>query len=197
MKILGIFFAVAIILGALSVSGIISYNLFHIFLAVFEGAKELKPEVYVPLSITVATAVFGLTATLYTQVSNRKREIDSAYRERKLEIYLQFLKTLEKLALATKPELGGQPTDINKLTVELMDIRTKAVLWGSPKVLQSISQMSKMSEGDTATMFKVMDNIQRNMRKDLGLSNMGLGDLFFVKLSLTDPKELDVLLQGK
>ena len=194
MKILNYIVASLILLIATLAIGVVSANFIQIASAVFEGAKQLEPEIYVPLSITVTTAILGLAATLYTQVSNRKRDIDAAYRERKIEIYLQFLKTLERLALASKPELGGEPADMTQLTIDLMDIRTKAVLWGSPSVLQSISKLSKMNPEKPIEMFKTIDGIQRNMRKDLGLSNFGLGEMFFVKLSLNDPHELDALM---
>ena len=184
-----------IILGTILVMAVVAWNFLGIVSAIYEGAKQLQPEIYVPLAITVSTAVIGLSATLFTQVSNRKREIDAALRERKIEIYLQFLKTIEKVIMAQKPELGSEPIDQLALTKELIDIRTKAVLWGSPNVLRAISKLGKPDQSGPLQTFRVIEDIQRSMRRDLGLSNFGLPTLFFIKMLLNDPEELDRLQQ--
>ncbi len=62
---------------------------------VISGASELSPSVYVPLVITVLTATLGLIATLYTQQLIRKREIEASHRERKIELYLDFLEVMD------------------------------------------------------------------------------------------------------
>ncbi|WP_377512488.1 hypothetical protein [Octadecabacter sp. R77987] len=183
----------AILLVLVALLGIL-YGFWIVGSTIWYGARELKPEVFVPLSITVLTAILGLSATLYSQNRIRKREIEAAYRERKVEIYLDFLKTLESLFVAAKPDLGQEPIDQNALVLKLMDIRTKAVLWGSTGVLQALSDLTKMGDAPSPrSMFRVMERIQREMRRDLGLSNFGLAQDFFSKMALTDPDELDKL----
>lgn len=191
MKVATKLFVVIVLLAFLSLSAFLAYQIFNVGKAVIEGAKQLQPEIYVPLSVTLITATLGLAAALYTQSRTRLREIESAHRERKLEIYLEFLKYLETAFMSAKPELGGEELNENDLARKLVDFRTKAVLWGSPGVLKAVSKMAKLQPGDPLPMFDVLESIQREMRKDIGLSNWGLEKDFFAKLPLSDPNELD------
>lgn len=76
----------------------------------------------------------------------------------------------------------------------LFKVRTKAVLWGSPGVLEALSDFTKLDEANPAKGMLVLEKLQTEMRKDLGLSNKGLGNNFFIKMMLSDPEELDKLL---
>lgn len=171
--------------------GLLSYYGYYLAQAIVSGAKQLEPEIYVPLTVTVVTAVLGLSATLYTQRRTRIREIEAAHRERKLEIYLEFLKFIETAILSEKPELGGKPLNENDLARKLLEFRTKAVLWGSPGVLKGVAKMTSGQSNSPLEIFNILESIQREMRKDIGLSNWGLEKDFFAKLPLTDPSELE------
>lgn len=197
MRVLGYVIAAIFLLACVAAVGTISIYSVRIFSAVVSGARSLEPSVYVPLSVTLLTAVMGLAATLFAQARARRAEIASAHRERKVEIYLEFLVFLERLFMSSKPELGVEKIDERAMTLELMKFRTKAVLWGSPGVLQAVSDMSKVEQTDTKAMFSVIDNIQREMRKDIGLSNWGLGNYFFAKLPLSDADEFDRLISSR
>ncbi|KIC43115.1 hypothetical protein RA27_07345 [Ruegeria sp. ANG-R] len=193
MKTFGIVFAILIlVLGTIAVS-FVGYHGIQISLAVVEGAKTLEPSVYVPLVVTILSAAIGLSATLYTQSRARKREVEAAFRERKIDIYLDFLETYEHLLLASKPELDIPKVDQNDLVVSLVKVRTKAVLWGSTGVLRALNEFSKARERSALETFRVVEKIQREMRKDLGLSNFGLEQDFFSKLILSDENDFDII----
>ncbi|GFE51454.1 hypothetical protein So717_32070 [Roseobacter cerasinus] len=192
MKLIANLFAFVIICGATAVTGYILWNSLTLFDYIVEGAGELEPEIYVPLAVTVLTAVLGLTATLYTQSVSRRREIEAAHRERKLEIYLQFMQLIEKLILSGKPDLATGEIDHNQIAKELVSIRTKAVLWASPAVLRPLAKLGQ-PDHSLRGLFDTLEEIQRAMRKDLGLSNIGLEKKFFAKLPLADPTEYDRL----
>ena len=193
VKILGIILAIFLLFAF----GSLSEYLANFFIYIVAGAKKLEPQVYVPLTVTILTAILGLTATLITQfltkkreintqIRIREREIDSAFRERKIGIYLEFLEAVESSLIAANPKLSSKKVDDGILALTLIKVRTKAVLWGSPGVLQTLSQLSKVGEGNTLRMLSVFDQIQREMRKDLGLSNEGLEADFFVKIILNE-----------
>lgn len=190
MKIAGIILVTIFLLFAVILFILLLYG-FDLASALVSGAKELEPTIYVPLSITVLTAIFGLTATLYTQRRTRLREIESAHRDRKLEIYFEFLKFIEIAMISSKPELGGKPLDKNELARKLVEFRTKAVLWGSLGVLKSVAKLTSGKPSGTLEVFDTLEKIQREMRKDIGLSNFGLEKGFFAKLPLSDPSELE------
>ncbi len=193
MKVISSFFALLIAL--LAAAFFIFFVLYgwQIAVAVVSGAKTLAPSVYVPLTVTIFTASLGLAATLITQSKNRKREVEAALRERKIAIYLDFLEAVERLILASKPELKMAPIDENELVVKLVKVRTKAVLWSSPGVLRALNNFGKLGMVEPLAMLRAIEDVQREMRKDLGLSNLGLNADFFSKLILTSDSEFEKL----
>jgi hypothetical protein len=191
VKVTKIFFGIVIILFGITTTGFLAFQGWLVATAVVKGAKTLEPTIYVPLVVTLTTASLGLGATLYSQARTRRQEIESAFRERKIEIYLDFLNTLKEVFLAEKKELNPPKVKQSELVVKLIEVRTKAVLWGSTGVLQALSEFSKVGENNPRAMLSVMDRLQREMRKDLGLSNSGLEEEFFIKLILRNPEELD------
>jgi len=191
VKVTKIFLGIVIILFGITTTGFLAFQGWLVATAVVKGAKTLEPTIYVPLVVTLTTASLGLGATLYSQARTRRQEIESAFRERKIEIYLDFLNTLKEVFLAEKKELNRPKVKQSELVVKLIEVRTKAVLWGSTGVLQALSEFSKVGENNPRAMLSVMDRLQREMRKDLGLSNSGLEEEFFIKLILRNPEELD------
>ncbi|MBC7145053.1 MAG: hypothetical protein H5U24_06570 [Thioclava marina] len=196
MKTLKNTFTLVIALLALVVLSSFLFYAWRILAAVVSGAKTLEPTVYVPLTVTLFTASLGLAATLIAQSKNRKREIEAALRERKIAIYLDFLETIEKLILASKPELKTASFDDSEMVIKLVKVRTKAVLWGSPGVLKALNKFSKLGQAQPIATLRAVEDIQREMRKDLGLSNFGLETDFFSKLILSDVSEFDKLTSG-
>ena len=128
MKKLGLLFGFVLLAVLILLAAFLGYKLFELSLVVVEGARTLEANVYVPLAVTITTAVFGLTATLYSQNKARKREVEAAFRERKISIYLEFLQTYERLMLAAKTELNLEPVNQNELVIKLVQVRTQAVL---------------------------------------------------------------------
>ena len=191
-EITGYAFVVLVLLAGIWISARILMLMWGIGEKVVQGAGELEPNVYVPLTVTLATAVVGLSVTLFTQYFTRRKEIETAHRERRIEIYLEFLRAIESLLLAAKPELQQEAIDENSLVIQLVKIRTKAVLWSSPRVLKALSKFTKIDNDKPWEMWATIDELQRAMRRDIGLSNRGLGKMFFFKLNLNGEADLEL-----
>lgn len=182
--------AIIVLLLSIVLVLVVGFYSWQLISAVSAGAKTLAPEIYVPLTVTVFTATVGLFAALFTQNRVRKRELEAAYRERKIEIYLDFLKTIESLFLSQRAEFKDRALDTEDLVLKIADVRTKAVLWGSSGVLRELSKLTKL-KGDLSETMSFLENIQREIRKDLGLSNRGLDRDFFVTLILNDASDIE------
>lgn len=154
---------------------------------------KLEPSVFIPLAVTFVTAVGGLGATLWTTTHNKKQQVDADFREKKVEIYLNFVQLLAGLMQANKDTNAKDPPQ--GMVDALIDIRTKATLWSSPGVLKALNELAKSDEKDTKRLFCAVDRVQREMRLDLGLSNQELEELFFVKHLLKSEKDVDDLLK--
>lgn len=157
------------------------------------GFQALEPKTYIPLFVTLTTAIIALGVALYTQAKIRKRLIEEAHREKKVAIYYDFLKMFQKIQQSIKPEFNVKPIDEIELAKKMMDFQTDITLWASPKVLLAFSNfqsISKKEGGGQKAMF-VIDAIYRAMRSDIGLSNKGLKKDHFIRSMLTNPDELD------
>ncbi|WP_170465176.1 hypothetical protein [Ruegeria arenilitoris] len=195
MKTLGFFFAIIVLLVGGGLVGFVAYHGWFVAIAVIEGAKTLEPKIYVPLVVTVFSAAIGLIAALYTQSSIRKREIEEAHRNRKIEIYYGFLKLVQKMLLAQKEGFEDQAVDEKELLLMLSDFRVDITLWASPKVLNSFQNFLSVSAGRSSSkeLLSQIDPLYKAMRRDIGLSNTGLENHYFAKSMLIDPSEFDQL----
>ncbi|WP_143515642.1 hypothetical protein [Pseudooceanicola marinus] len=168
---------------------------FRLVAYVAAGASELKPNEYVPLFVAFVTAVVGLVGALYTQNRIRKREVDSAHRPKKMEIYFSFIAQVERQMLYQKEELGLEAIDDAELVREMMRFKSLCLLWGSAEVLRALSEFQRVSASQPSpkSMLRSVDALYRAMRKDIGLSNVSLPKDFFAKWPLSNPGDFDRL----
>ena len=174
---------------------------------VYVGAKELKPNEYVPLFVAFVTTVVGLSGALITQNRIRKREIDAArrskireidaaHRSKKTEIYYSFIKLLERVMMAQKKELGLEPVGNVELTKVMIEFKSNCLLWGSEEILLALVDYQALSASDPTPkeILRSIDPLYRAMRNDIGLENSKLPKDFFAKWPLSNPKEFDQLV---
>ena len=174
---------------------IVGSRLWIVFHFVVSGAKTLEAATYVPLTLTLFTALLGLFVTLWTQSRARRRSIEEAHRGKKVDLYLSLLSFLKNMQLATKPEFSELKVDENELVLKMAEFRTEMTLWASPSVLKAFHSVTAM-QPDQATpkaILSKIDPLYKAMRKDIGLSNLGLDQFFFAKSMLSDPTEFDRL----
>jgi hypothetical protein len=124
--------------------------------------------------IAAIAAIIGATVTVMLgRYFERKREIESHFRTKKIEIYDRFLVELFKTFKEdAKPESGSQ-----NLVEFLRDWQRTVLLWGGADVLRAyIRWMSHLRRGtlDADDVF-LMDEFFRALRKDIGQSSTGLG----------------------
>lgn len=97
-----------------------------------------------------------------------------------------------------KSSKGGQPLlQDGKLRKDLEDqvfeFTKDLIVWGSPRVIKSYYNFRDTQNTDVHIIVK-LDEMLREIRRDLGNSNRGIkkGDL--IKLFITDPEKMDEFL---
>ena len=169
----------------------LAYKLWQIGSFIFEGAKSLEATTYVPLTLTLLTAISGLAVTLWTQARARTRAIEEAHRDKKVEIYMGLLTFIKELQLSVKDQFSEMRVAEDDMVLRMATFRTEMTLWASPKVLLAFDAMIHPREDDPKDILLKIDPLYKAMRKDIGLGNNGLKPDFFAKSMLTDPSELD------
>ena len=139
--------------------------------------------------LTASTTVFVSTLTVVLgRYLERKKEIEVHFRDKKIEIYDEFLKEYFNLF---DPD---QSKDSEDLAPFLREWQRKMILWGGQDVInQYIQWMRKLKTGliDTKAIF-MQDDFMRAIRKDLGHSNNKLKKGLFIHFIL---RESDLFLK--
>lgn len=146
----------------------------------------------------ILTAAGGWGATLYTQKQIKKRESDNAHRQKKVDIYFDFMILVRRIVSGevrseAKKNAGRSKLPITEAIKSMRKFQTEVMLWSSPSVLNAYQNFQAMFVGNKAApqMLPAIDKLYRAMREDIGLSNRGLEYDSLVKMYLKNPSELD------
>ncbi len=161
------------------------YQFFHLLSAV---PKDLGAAL-----VAAATTILVATATVMIgRHYERRKELDALYRDKKTEIYDEFLKKFFELFFSLN-EAEGAPTE-KDLVPFLREFMRKLILWSGPEVIESfVAWKDHLSKGvpDAQSIF-LTETFLRAIRSDLRHSNSGLSKGFFARLLL---REGDLFLQ--
>jgi membrane protein implicated in regulation of membrane protease activity len=105
----------------------------------------IDPRISVPVIGTMITAIVGLSATIITQRQIKLREIEEAHREKKVEIYQKFIKTVTSLIAGQNARVTIEAPTNQELIDYLFTYKAEILLWGSPKVIKSQLEFEKTS----------------------------------------------------
>ena len=142
-----------------------------------------------PKIIAAAVAVISL---LFQQWNLKKRDIAEAHRDKKVEVYLDFINILS--GFLTK-ELDLPENEGDELSPEVQERFRKLsdgmIIWASPAVIKAWLKFKFNVLEEKSNKILLVDNVLQAMRKDLGNSNFALeaGDL--VKLYLKAEPDTD------
>jgi len=127
---------------------------------------------------TIAGAVVGYYIKHFL---DKKRELTSEVNKNRREIYFDFV----DLILSAFYSKGDATNLEDKLAESLQDFFKKSTMYSSPKVVLSLTKLFQdlyrindinKSKPSTKTLLYNTTDIIKEMRKDLGLSNKGLGE---------------------
>lgn len=137
----------------------------------------------------VAAGTTILVATVTVMIGRhyeRKKELDALYRDKKTEIYDEFLK--EFFDLFFNAGKSTEDTSEKDLVPFLQEFTRKLVLWSGPEVIEAfVSWKDHLGKGvpDAQSIF-LTEAFLTAIRNDLRHSNKGLRRGFFAKLFLKE-----------
>jgi len=174
----------------MAVIGVAAWLAFLLLRSVWREFVALNPSLAVGL-LTAATTVLVATLTVVLgRYFERKKEVESHFREKKTEIYDPFLKEFFKLF--HNPEKDGAG---DHMAAFLWEWQRQMILWGGTDVLVAFMKWrTNPSKGvpDAQSML-LTDEFFRAVRRDLGPSNSGLERGAFIRMILRHPDVFFVL----
>lgn len=178
------FLAFAIVIGiiALVIWGIQTF---------FNYIRSAPNELAAALVAGVVTILVATITVMTGRYFERKRELDALYRDKKTEIYDEFLKEFFELFFSADERIEDHPK--KNLVAFLREFTRKLLLWSSPEVIEAfVTWKDHLIKGtpDAKSIF-LMEDFLFAIRKDLRHTNTGLRKGFFARLFL---KESDLFL---
>ncbi len=158
--------------------------------------KDIDKTVQSTMIAAIGTVLASVLAVLYNQRRSKEREIAEAHRPMKIDVYKKFMEMMVELIKGSKQSNPQNQAIITKnLEKGFYEFTRDVIIWGSPSVLKSYSKFRNPPKDQKEYQILIyFDEILREFRNDLGNSNKGIktGDL--IKLFLTDPEKLDLIL---
>jgi hypothetical protein len=149
--------------------GLLCFSIYQFVSFAWSQFISLDKQLAVGLLTAFTTVVVATITVMLGRYLERKKEIESHFRTRKIEIYDEFLSEFFKL-------FGSEENSDIDLTPFLREWQRKMIIWGGSPVLSAYikwNQHLKKGNPDAQTIF-LMDDFFRAMRKDVGLNNNGL-----------------------
>ena len=132
-----------------------------------------------------ATVLVATLTVVVGRYFERKKELDALYRERKTEIYDEFLQKFFE-TFGSKADAQATPESDN-LVPFLREFMRKLILWSGPEVIEAFVKWNDhLAKGvpDADSIF-LTESFLLSIRKDLRHSNRGIRKGFFAKLFLS------------
>ena len=172
-------FGFALLIAVVGGAGWLIYQFFQYISAV---PKELGAAL-----VAAATTIIVATATVMIgRYYERRKELDALYRDKKTEIYDEFLNEFFGLFFDAG-EVRAESTE-KDLVSFLREFTRKLNLWSGPEVIEAfVAWKDHLGKGtpDAQSIF-LTEAFLRAIRNDLRHSNSGLRRGFFAKLFLKE-----------
>lgn len=172
------------ILFSLALIGAAGWLLWSILVALAAYLKTLPDGLAAALVGGSATVIVATITVMAGRYFERKRELDALFREKKTEIYDQFLDGFFGFMFSNAEASPTKAPD--DLVTFFRDFLRKLVLWSGPKPILAFSEWREHLAGGVpdAKTLRLTGRFLMALREDLGQTNKGMTDDFFTTLFL-------------
>lgn len=177
--------AFQIALGFL-VTGLIIWLLIFLVTTAIGYLRTIPKEIAAPLITAAATVIVATITVMVGRYYERKKEIDALYRDKKTEIYDEFLDRFFKQFFG-KDERSTDEV-VADLVPFLREFTRKLILWSGPEVIEAFLRWKDhLAKGtpDAKSLF-LTEEFLIAIRKDLRHPGSSLQKGFFARLFLTN-----------
>jgi hypothetical protein len=186
---------ILMVLVGLALVGIALWGIYNAALAAWRYLSGVPKEVIVALIAASATVFVSTLTVVIGRYFERKKELDALYRDKKVEIYDEFLQRFFKM-FYREPNVSSNidpPGHSDEMVTFLQEFIRKLVLWSGPEVIKRFvtwKQQLASSEPNTKTIF-VTEEFLLALRRDLRHRNKGIPKGFLAHFLL---READLFL---
>jgi hypothetical protein len=151
---------------------------------------SLEPEMAAPILTFGGTVIAAVIAIVIGRSYDRKLEIESKQREKKIEIYESFLEVwFNKLMNESKNVKKNEIID-EEFLAYIGTFASKLILWGSENVINSYNSFRYTSLNtelhSNKTILQKFEELLLEIRKEIGHTNKKLEDNDLLRLFIND-----------
>jgi len=156
--------------------GIAGYFAYEVFSWLASSLKDVNPSVGAALIAGTATVISSVFIASYNSRKARERVAFEAHRERKAEIYNEFMGMVIELMRNTKEGKEGDDLLPENIEEFFCNFTAKITVYGGPGVVKAYANWRSASAKDDSGVngLLLIDKLFREMRADLGESNKGI-----------------------
>jgi len=179
-KILSSLFGIALIV-------LFVYSAYRIVVLFISLLAAADPTVAAAIGAAVIAVFSSVLTIMLARYYESKREREAAHRDKKTDLYNDFLKELFTIFL----DDTQRDSRVGTLVPYLREVQRKLILWSGPGVIKSYAEWHEVltSQGNKpkATSLIKMIDFFLALRKDLGHSNKGIKRDHLVRFLLRNP----------
>ena len=175
--------ALSFLLGVALLIGF-GWGAYWLLSQIWTQLKSLDSKVAIAAITAFTTVTISTLTVVLGKYYERKKDIEAHYREKKTEIYDEFLSEFFKVFFSEKEE--DEESDEDNLVAFLREWQRKMVLWGGQDVLvKYLKWMTHLKKGNPdANSIFLMEDFFREIRTDIGHKNNKLEKGTFAHLIL-------------
>ncbi len=156
--------------------GIAGYFAYEMISWLASSLKDVNPSVGAALIAGSATVISSVFIASYNSRKARERVAFEAHREKKAEVYNEFMGMVIELMKNTKEGKEGDDLLPDNIEEFFYNFTAKVTVYGGPGVVKAFANWRSVSANDDSGVsgLLLIDKLFREMRADLGESNKGL-----------------------
>jgi hypothetical protein len=165
----------SIAFGLLLLGGV-GYLIYKVATWLVAILPNIEPTVGAAMVAAAATVVSSVFIASYNSRKARERVAFQAHREKKAEIYNEFMEMVVEIMRKTKEGKEGSEVLPDNVVEFFYRFTSKVTVYGGPGVVRAFGKWrsaSTESQNPNDSLL-VMDSLFREMRADLGESNTGI-----------------------
>lgn len=156
--------------------GAVVYGAYKVITWLAGAAEDVNPSVGAALIAGTATVISSVFIASYNSRKAKEKVAFEAHREKKAEIYNEFMDVVVQLMRNTKAGKGEDEILPKNIEEFFYRFTAKVTVYGGPGVVKAYANWRSASasgEGGTRGLL-LIDKLFRAMREDLGESNKGV-----------------------
>ena len=156
--------------------GIVGYYVFEVFSWLAISIKDVNPSVGAALIAGAATVISSVLIASYNSRKAKERVSFEAHREKKADLYNEFMSMVIELMRNTKDGKEGDDVLPENIEEFFYNFTAKITVYGGPGVVKAYANWRTASANDETgtSSLLLVDKLFREMRTDLGESNKGI-----------------------